>query len=85
VQDGSCSIAVSTKRKSEIFFREGLDKTGKSGRCAFTSSVMRGCLNACDAVVQRNAGCYVGPLSSSAKADDPVPRRRACQAAGVTS
>ena len=27
----------------------------------------------------------VGPLSSSAKADDPVPRRRACPATGVTS
>jgi hypothetical protein len=52
VRDNCRSIAVSSKRKSEIFFRGGLDKTGKSGRRAFTSSVMIARLNACD-VVQR--------------------------------
>jgi hypothetical protein len=38
VRDGKCSIAVSTKSKSEIFLAAGLDKLGKSLSCVIASA-----------------------------------------------
>ena len=66
VRDGIALLLFLANQKAKYFFAK--DWTDAQIRStAFTSSVMRGCVNACDVVVQR-AGCYVGPLSSSAKA-----------------
>jgi len=66
VRDGIALLLFLANQKAKYFFAN--DWTDAQIRSTeFTSSVMRGCVNACDVVVQR-AGCYVGPLSSSAKA-----------------